>query len=70
MAWKTRTLIGNHLGNIYSFPGEKPAASIRIETLICYLESAWDAGEETVYLDGLGTLSAGSSVLMTTESQI
>lgn len=70
MAWETRTVIGNRLGSMYSFPGGKPTNSIRIETLIHYLERARDAGEEIVNLDGLGTLHIRGEVLMATEPQI
>ena len=70
MAWETRTVIGKRLGSMYSFPGEKPTTSIRIENLIRYLENARDAGEEIVNLDGLGTLHIRGEVLMATEPQI
>lgn len=70
MAWKTRELTQGSLGVQINVPGNKPFTSMDISDLITELQQAADKGVTTVALHGLGTLLAGSSVLLATESQM
>jgi len=70
MLWTTRAIIDGNLGELVAIEGKKPTRKMELLELIHELENLKKTGISTVQLSGLGTLSAGGNILLSTESQI